>query len=757
MAVRFTASKLLATAMALLLTAPALASGPFLPDAVFVTTSGSDPRDATGFHEGRLGVVLPSVPGAKLAAAYRALIGKPLSKAEALAIGRRVGDPPSAYDVAAKWQEARNRLMDHLPRLDLPNFAGYWAGFQPPYVKCSMNAAEVAIETLGQRIARHGARTPWVENWTRGQDQVFAACGDEATIPLAAPEDAPQWFRHDRAYQIAAANFYAGNFDEAADLFRAIAADRDSPWSGIAPYLVVRVLKRKSLASTWVWGGAPERRSLPPEETTIAAANALLRDPAMAGWHEPTRDILRQLAFHADRPGMVAEFERRFLGPESAGLSADALNDYLLAGERIGQLPMGKWIRAMQGTAKVDAFDIWKADGGLPWLVAASMQPGLELGQAREIIDAAAKVGRDSPAYAHLSYFRVLLLIEQGRIEEARAALAEIDFGASAITLQARNLLRSLQLRLAPDLASFAAAAPRAASYFYNAVTRSEENGPAATPFTAAEMNGDSMLAWRWELRGRDPLYFMGDGVATINRFLPLDQILRLMRLGSLPAQLHDQVLAMAFARAVALGRHDTAQALAPRLARAIPEQRELIEAFAGANDAEERRFLAAMTMLRLPGASIVLRPDLGYYYRPHVIGSYGTRWWDDDDRAALARKDDAAKTVSAGRFDCDYGECYLRHSSDPPPFVDKAMLAQAKAETAALAGLPLAGELFGREVMRYAVRHPADARLPEALHLVVRATRYSEVESDISREAWSLLHRRYPADPWTRRTRFYY
>ena len=54
--------------------------------------------------------------------------------------------------------------------------------------------------------------------------------------------------RADRAYQIAAANFYAANFDEALKGFAAIAADANSPWQRNAVYLVARALTRGSIA-----------------------------------------------------------------------------------------------------------------------------------------------------------------------------------------------------------------------------------------------------------------------------------------------------------------------------------------------------------------------------------------------------------------------------------------------------------------------------------------------------------------------------
>ena len=53
----------------------------------------------------------------------------------------------------------------------------------------------------------------------------------------------------DRAYQIAAAEFYAGKFDDARQAFEAIGKDASSPWQGISRYLEARCLVRQAFNS----------------------------------------------------------------------------------------------------------------------------------------------------------------------------------------------------------------------------------------------------------------------------------------------------------------------------------------------------------------------------------------------------------------------------------------------------------------------------------------------------------------------------
>ena len=55
---------------------------------------------------------------------------------------------------------------------------------------------------------------------------------------------------------------------------------------------------------------------------------------------------------------------------------------------------------------------------------------------------------------------------------------------------------------------------------------------------------------------------------------------------------------------------------------------------------------------------------------------------------------------------------------------------------------------------------HPNDPDLPWLLHVVVMSTRGGCTDADnreLSRTAWQLLHRRFPASSWAKKTPYYY
>jgi hypothetical protein len=73
---------------------------------------------------------------------------------------------------------------------------------------------------------------------------------------------------------------------------------------------------------------------------------------------------------------------------------------------------------------------------------------------------------------------------------------------------------------------------------------------------------------------------------------------------------------------------------------------------------------------------------------------------------------------------------------------------------------VPTAPDYFGRIVLSWASKHPKDERVPEALHLVVKSTRFGcsdAASGDYSRSAFRLLHARYPDTAWAKMTPFWF
>ena len=243
----------LATLLLLNSTAPVRACGPYFTEPVFVFESSPD-LPFNEFTNGKLGIVLPTFGRKTLVIAYRYLNGGSFTSDEQTGlIAALKGKAPEDDGTAAvkAWVRARKEVVgddDKLPELYTERQHGEGYDFFP---NCTRNAFEVATETLKDRVTRYGAEDKNVRTWLATQDVVFQNCSRGTQVPNELGVESPEWLRKDREYQMAAANFYSLNFDEARARFERIAADLDSPWQELAAYLVARTLVRQaSLART---------------------------------------------------------------------------------------------------------------------------------------------------------------------------------------------------------------------------------------------------------------------------------------------------------------------------------------------------------------------------------------------------------------------------------------------------------------------------------------------------------------------------
>ena len=107
-----------------------------------------------------------------------------------------------------------------------------------------------------------------------GELRRSAGCGLEDSRS-ARPGSSCGAGRADRAYQIAAANFYATNYDQAKDQFDAIAKDKASPYRIVSPYLAARAMLHKG---SFIEKKEDARPALSDAENRL---NAILKDTSL--------------------------------------------------------------------------------------------------------------------------------------------------------------------------------------------------------------------------------------------------------------------------------------------------------------------------------------------------------------------------------------------------------------------------------------------------------------------------------------------
>jgi hypothetical protein len=139
--------------------------------------------------------------------------------------------------------------------------------------------------------------------------------------------------------------------------------------------------------------------------------------------------------------------------------------------------------------------------------------------------------------------------------------------------------------------------------------------------------------------------------------------------------------------------------------------------------------------MLRIPGMQPVLRNGFGRVTSDSRIDDFRDNWW------SLAQPAASQETVAA--------------------FLPELERTQGRAEWTRLRSFAAFGpDYLCERAIAWARAHPDDSRSPEALYLAVRSTRYPPAGARVrnySKEAFTLLHERYPKTEWARRTPYWY
>lgn len=735
------------------------ACGPFFSDAIFVYSVHPDfPLEA--FAGGKLGVVKPTWARSYLVAAYRTLAGTSLSTDEAKSIKALWDDRLNSSegfndaDWIKKWTEERKQV----PGIAAPPQISAFRNRDKPheyesYLNCQQDAFENAEATLNERIKRLGADSAAVRDWVAAQDTVFSNCGQGRHIPEAARPDQDALIRADRAYQIAAANFYSTGFDEARQQFEAIASDKSSPWRSRAGYLAARAMLRKGSLVDKDEEGRP---ALAEAETRL---NAVLKDDsASASYHAATRLLnLVRLRLHPEEK--LHEIAHAILKKDASADFKQAVWDYtVLLDKFLGedeetpkkQLPPGlggdeltDWVVTFQDespAASAHALERWEqSKGALPWLVAAISKAHIQQPNAvipNVLLSAAAGVDHASPAFPSLAFHSVRLLIETRRSNEARAMLDKILANdRQQLSPSALNLLMAQRMTLAQNLDEFLNNAQRVPAGI------SDDNDGREIPDDESTVSGTSKGG---------KLFFDLDAANAFNKAMPVAIIKDAARVQTVAPNLRKDIAQAAFVRAAMIDDRETALQAAPLLQELYPELKEFLAAYQRAATPDARRFAAAFLSLKFPGLRPYVSAGLGRSTSVEEVDSYRDNWWCTEPPAPLSG------TASEGEDEASKP----KSKPIPPPEFLRPSQALASRQFAALQALGAAPNYLCRIAIDWTEKNPADPRSPEALHLAVRSTRYGCTDKETgrwSKAAYDLLHRRYPNTTWARNTKYWF
>jgi hypothetical protein len=695
--------------------------GPDFPDAVFTENHIPPLPD---YFQGNLGVLQHTYWHKYLFVAFRYLSDQPLTEKEIRSLlnasnTRAEPESMSEFSASYPWLAARKEVPNSEPILHLESYRNDTAVDQWRYfANCSHDAYETAAGTLKKRIQSFGIGHPGIRSWLKAQDQVFSNCEKGETIPVAADPQLPQVFQYDRAYQIAAAHFYAEHYDTAAAMFDAIAADSASPWSELAPYLAVRCLIRKATVTQKY--AEFDRNALQEADRKL---KAILKDKRRATLHSIAAkleafvairlnplDRIRSLAIKLERPTNAEGFEQDLIDYQFlldrinvfSGLSPDGASK---------SSEMTDWILKFSSSDAAYCIERWKATKSKAWMLAAVVKLRAGDPEAADLLDAVQRIPKNSPAFATAQYHRIRLMTESGKTSEARSLLdGLLPTLRSTLQNSSLNLFLAQRFQLARNFDEFLEFAPRIPQSI-----RSEF---------------DTNLEQREPGKSTSPL-FDDDSIEALNRALPLRYLSRAAT-SRLPLQLRMPLLSATWMRAILFSDSAIANKISDELEKVFPDLKADLKPWREAKDAESKEFASVMLMLHFPGMSPNLQSGLPRREKLGVIDSFRDNWW------------------------CRF----YAGNADFPSFLSDSDIAEFKVEWKKLSAVPTAPNYFAKIVTAWAEKHPKDERVPEALHLTVKTSRFGCTDWETgkySRKAFQLLHSKYQDSEWTKKTPYWF
>lgn len=688
------------------------------------------------FARGKIGVVLPEWRTAFRIVAYRYLEAKPLSAAEQQSLlenydaDRRVEPPEPTKSTVKGWDDTRSQYSPPPPP-DTPQEFKPAASLFYNIPNCLGPALITAAETLQYRARRFGATSPELQEWIRGQDAVFSNCTGGANIPPELPATANPLLRADRAYQIAAAHFYAGrtkDYETALQDFEAIAADKSSPWHTLAPYLVARTLIREASVT------AAEDKTHNPEYLAKAEVQleAILKDPAQKSMHDAAESVLGLVRYYLHPEQREAELGKALAEGGTGAHFAQDLIDYNWLKDRTpdqARDDLSDWLAG--GGGHEGALAEWRTKRTVPWLVAALWELKPRDAAYNEVMEAAGKVPPTSDAYITVAYYRARLARESGHYELARQILKATLAQSKALTPSAAHLFQDEQMQVAPDFATF-------------------ELRLWQRPVGYEDVEG---LVEPCEKPDCQPL-FSPHAATLLNTRIPSDIFTRIALSSTLPANLHNRMAPSAWARAALLDQSSLAQQVSEAAIKAEPALEPYLQRYSQAQTPEERQFAVAFAILHFPGLRPFVDGPLPRTTAFQRIDNFRDNWWCGDE-GSLAEETNFEKGY------LDTSRKIAPNTTVPfPAFLNSGERQIAAAEWQRLMTFAAAPRYLPRVVIDWAKKHPEDARVPEALHLAVRAVHYGcgdGKDNLLGGEAFKILHQNYPKSEWARQTPYWF
>ena len=375
------------------------------------------------------------------------------------------------------------------------------------------------------------------------------------------------------------------------------------------------------------------------------------------------------------------------------------------------------WVRTLENGPSEHALAQWTATRSLPWMTLSLIYADGKDPSAVELIEQADRLKPGSPAYGTAQYNAVRLRIERRETAVARTQVDGLLANAKDQPDSLVNAWRAERMRVADsfdDLLRWAVRKPIGNGNFYDDATHTES-----------------------------PV-FDADAAGVLNFKTPLAKLAAAAHSSNVPLWSASDIALAAWTRAFLLQDADVARDVGPIVAKDHPDWASRLMPPAG-TETDEWRFRAALLIAQ----HHEFQPMVPVDYRKHV---WPWSWWcavpDAPGQGNNMRNPEISWKLPA-LFTLPEGVFSEREHK------------VAEAELARLKPMGSAQQFLAPIIMGWAKAHSQDPLVPESLHRLVVVVRYGchvgKNDGEISKQAFDLLHTRYPNSEWARKTPYWF
>ena len=604
---------------------------------------------------------------------------------------------------------------------------------------------------------------------------------DPAARTPATLRGAPLWLQQDRAYQSAAAHFYATDYDAAVTGFRTIGADEASPWSPVSRYLVARALLRKvtmlgdhgqDTAADAVKAAAASAARATGLKQVRSELLALQGLPRMAPLRGAIDNLLDYVNIRLQPEQQAVTLAERLHGTDSSRFEQSLIDlTYLRTNQSDPTLPatpdtpgagandMLTWIDAVANANEATALSQWRKGHATAWLLAALMAANPGDAPAAELIAAARAVPPADPGYIAVTYHRLRLMPHDAATRaELLPVLAAVQTAQTTSTL---NLFTSLAGASAPSLEEWLRAAGRVPAG--ETIWGETSDDTTDTSAVQEDVCGTKVAPNTTRL-------FDADAATALNLHFPLRLLAAAAESRTLPANLQFQVAQAAWARAVLLDQPAIARRMSPLLIHCRIAWKPVLTAYDGSATAADREANGLLALMRFASTEPSVREGEERRNGFAAYDEFRQNWWCSTVPDEGGSVDSDAVVMAKASADLP---AKSKTGTPLPLFLTATDRREADAEVLALRKIPRASQYVGLRALAWYRAHPKDPRTPDILGEADRVIRNScrndppydpktgkavgnptdlTLTANLAHAIFDVLQRAYPQSAWAKR-----